>query len=260
MGEIVATSSRTRPASASSAATTRTAISRRTVSPAPAPTSGNPTRGSASSRTTAWSGPRATARPRRSDLRRWPIEHPRSSSASVETIRAGQSPRAAYVASPNFAPYGFSWLRDGSFIADAMSRAGESRTPSVLRLGGAIVEAGRLRRALHPRRRAGASNWPHRQHDGWGLWLWAMRSTASVTEAAPLAEAARRGRRGLEQVRYEPCADWWEEREGVHAATLACIAAGLAPRSIFRARTSDSTAACSCFRASALGQSTFPRS
>ena len=28
-------------------------------------------------------------------------------------------------------------------------------------------------------------------------------------------------------MREEPCVDWWEEREGVHAATLACIAAGL---------------------------------
>ena len=27
--------------------------------------------------------------------------------------------------------------------------------------------------------------------------------------------------------RLQPCHDWWEEREGVHAATLACIAAGL---------------------------------
>ena len=37
----------------------------------------------------------------------------------------------------------------------------------------------------------------------------------------------RRPPRHLERVREEPCIDWWEEREGVHAATLACIAAGL---------------------------------
>jgi GH15 family glucan-1,4-alpha-glucosidase len=33
--------------------------------------------------------------------------------------------------------------------------------------------------------------------------------------------------RHLELVRDEPCVDWWEERTGVHAATLACVAAGL---------------------------------
>ena len=44
---------------------------------------------------------------------------------SVEVILAGQSPEGGYVAAPTFPPYAFSWLRDGSFIADAMSRAGE---------------------------------------------------------------------------------------------------------------------------------------
>ena len=44
---------------------------------------------------------------------------------SVEVIRDGQDASGAYVASPTFPPYGYSWLRDGSFIADAMSRVGE---------------------------------------------------------------------------------------------------------------------------------------
>ena len=44
---------------------------------------------------------------------------------SVEIIKAGQSPSGAYIACPTFPVYGFAWLRDGSFVADAMSRAGE---------------------------------------------------------------------------------------------------------------------------------------
>ena len=34
----------------------------------------------------------------------------------------------------------------------------------------------------------------------------------------------------LRRVRGKPCTDWWEEREGLHSATLACIAAGLGER------------------------------
>ena len=45
---------------------------------------------------------------------------------SVQIIRAGQSASGAYVASPSFAAYRFCWLRDGAFIADAMSRIGEA--------------------------------------------------------------------------------------------------------------------------------------
>ena len=44
---------------------------------------------------------------------------------SLEIIRAGQHESGAYVASPDFGVYGYAWLRDGSFVADAMSRAGE---------------------------------------------------------------------------------------------------------------------------------------
>ena len=71
--------------------------------------------------------------------------------------------------------------------------------------------------------------WSGYQLDGYGSWLWA------------LAEHERRHGRRLEGVREgaslsadyvearwrEPCFDWWEEREGVHAVTLAAIAAGL---------------------------------
>ena len=44
---------------------------------------------------------------------------------SVAVIRAGQAPSGAYIASPTFSVYRYSWLRDGAFIADAMSRAGD---------------------------------------------------------------------------------------------------------------------------------------
>ena len=150
--------------------------------------------------------------------------------ASVETILRGQSPSGGYVASPTFPPYGFSWLRDGSFIADAMSRVGEvASAEAFFDWVARIVDRGlgfEARYTLDGER--DASEWPHRQHDGWGLFLWAVREHAarhgggSRWREAALTTAAH-----LELVREQPCIDWWEEREGVHAATLACVAAGL---------------------------------
>src|SRR3954471_20405586 len=44
---------------------------------------------------------------------------------SIEIIAENQAPNGAYLASPAFPVYRYSWLRDGAFIADAMSRIGE---------------------------------------------------------------------------------------------------------------------------------------
>jgi isomaltose glucohydrolase len=149
---------------------------------------------------------------------------------SVEVVLAGQSPEGGYVASPTFAPYGYSWLRDGSFIADAMSRVGEvASAERFFDWVAAIVDGGLgfdARYTLDGRKER--SDWPQAQHDGWGLWLWAVR-THCERHARPhrWSDAAGATARRLERVRYEPCTDWWEEREGLHAATLACIAAGL---------------------------------
>ena len=155
--------------------------------------------------------------------------------ASVEVILAGQAPSGGYVACPDFPPYRFSWLRDGSFVADAMSRAGEAASrecrsaEAFFDWVARIVEAGlgfEARYTLAGER--DETEWPHRQHDGWGLWLWALREhTRRHGGGARWREAADATAAYLERVRLEPCVDWWEEREGVHAATLACIAAGL---------------------------------
>jgi isomaltose glucohydrolase len=149
---------------------------------------------------------------------------------SVEIIRAGQSPEGGYVASPTFPPYAFSWLRDGSFIADAMSRIGEVESAEAFfDWVAGIVAAGlgfEARYTLDGR--LDPTEWPHRQHDGWGLWLWAVR-THCERHGRPhrWGDAAEQTARQLETVREQPCVDWWEERTGLHAATLACIAAGL---------------------------------
>lgn len=154
---------------------------------------------------------------------------------SVEVIHQGQDASGAYVASPTFPPYAYCWLRDGSFIADAMSRVGEIASAEVASAEGffdwvaRIVDSGKgfdARYTLAGERDSAA--WPHRQHDGWGLWLWAIREhTTRHGGVNRWIEAAERTSAELDRVRLQPCVDWWEEREGVHAATLACIAAGL---------------------------------
>ncbi|HRL12024.1 MAG TPA: hypothetical protein PKX07_09110, partial [Aggregatilineales bacterium] len=45
--------------------------------------------------------------------------------SSIDVIRAGQSANGAYVASPTFSQYGYSWLRDGAWIAHGMDCAGQ---------------------------------------------------------------------------------------------------------------------------------------
>jgi GH15 family glucan-1,4-alpha-glucosidase len=70
--------------------------------------------------------------------------------------------------------------------------------------------------------------WPHRQFDGLGLWVWAMENHVERHRTASRwADAAHATRAFLARNWHEPCHDWWEERSGVHAATLGCIWAAL---------------------------------
>ena len=161
---------------------------------------------------------------------------------SVEVIREGQDASGAYVASPTFPQYAYCWLRDGSFIADAMSRAGElASAEDFFDWVARVVESNKgfeARYTLGGERDTAA--WPHSQYDGWGLWLWAMREHATRhSGGSRWAEAEKRTAAELERIRFEPCVDWWEEREGVHAATLACSAAGLGEQELDLSRAEE---------------------
>jgi isomaltose glucohydrolase len=151
---------------------------------------------------------------------------------SIEIIRAGQHESGGYVASPSFGIYGYSWLRDGSFVADAMSRAGERESAEAFFDWAArIVLDGRGFKARY--RLDGSDDdtgtWPQRQLDGWGLWLWAVAAHCGRhdVDRTRWGEAAGRTADYLEREWRFPSVDWWEEREGMHAATLACVEAGL---------------------------------
>lgn len=171
---------------------------------------------------------------------------------SVAIIRANQAASGAYLASPSFPVYRYSWLRDGAFIADAMSRAGHVSSAEaffawcdrVLRAREARIED------LLARHAAGAvigaadflptrytvdgeevgEDWWEFQLDGYGAWLWALdaharRHDRAVTPFLSGAELSARYAAGFWE---HPSYDWWEEHpDQVHTSTLAALGAGL---------------------------------
>jgi isomaltose glucohydrolase len=172
---------------------------------------------------------------------------------SVTLLREHQDPGGAWPASPSFEPYRFSWFRDGSFIADGASGAGlhaeaerfHAWCADVLRREEPAVErvcmllAGGDRPAdtdYLPARYAldGArheDDWWNFQVDGYGTWLWTLERHLARTggSPAPYADAVGVAVRYLSATGTGTCRDWWEEnRDAVHVATLAGVAAGLA--------------------------------
>ena len=169
-------------------------------------------------------------------------------------ILANQHESGALVASPDFAQYRFCWLRDGSFTAYALDRAGETEAAGRFHdwCAGSIERAmplisaalGRLSaglpvdaQAMPPARFSleGAvveDDWPNFQVDGYGTWLWSLRQhlEAAGTLALPLAlvPAVKAAARYVAAFGTSPCFDVWEEDGGsVHTATLGCVYAGL---------------------------------
>ena len=154
-------------------------------------------------------------------------------------IRDGQAPSGAYIACPRFEPYRYCWFRDGSFVADAMSRVGEVESAEAFFEWCArvlLARRERIQAGEHPHARytaegeESAMEWPTFQLDGFGTLLWALKQHESRhgRGVARFEEAARLLLSFLALRWDEPCVDWWEEREGVHPATLGCLYGGFA--------------------------------
>lgn len=157
----------------------------------------------------------------------------------MEVLLAGQSPAGGFAASPTFSQYrDYCWFRDGAFIAEALSRAGKIEGVArffdwcarIVRAAPAGPWDARYR--LDGERDETAW-WPHRQLDGLGLWVWAMRNhVARHGGERQWDDAAQLVTAYLAEHWREPCHDWWEERRGVHAVTLGCIWAAVGEESI----------------------------
>lgn len=173
---------------------------------------------------------------------------------SIEIILHNQSASGAYIASPSFPEYAFSWLRDGSFIAHAMDRIGEHQSAQAFFLW--VAEAVRRRSAkvervlekldrgeptgeddyLHTRftleGEEAEGHWGNFQLDGYGTWLWALARHIAMTGDADLLrnveEGVRLTARYLSALWPSPNYDCWEENpEDLHTYTLAAVFAGL---------------------------------
>ncbi|MGC9221532.1 MAG: glycoside hydrolase family 15 protein [Solirubrobacteraceae bacterium] len=173
---------------------------------------------------------------------------------SVARILANQEPNGALVASRDFATYNYCWLRDGSFIAFALDRAGEHQAARRFHLWVASAIsgiAGLIDRATArhgrpdglvldrmPPARFGldgsvvADDWPNFQIDGYGTWLWALEHhltmSADLTAAAEFLPAVRRVAGYVNAYALSNCFDVWEEHASArHGSTLACVYGGL---------------------------------
>lgn len=157
---------------------------------------------------------------------------------SSSVVLKYQQPNGAYPASPNFLVYDYCWLRDGAFIADGMSRAGQVQSAERFFDWCATVITGRREHILNGGKldaryaydgTASIEKWESFQLDGYGTFLWALRQHAERHQRTidQYQEAAGLVQHYLATQWQNPCYDWWEERRGIHAATLACIYAGL---------------------------------
>jgi GH15 family glucan-1,4-alpha-glucosidase len=169
--------------------------------------------------------------------------------SSIALIEAHQHPSGAYPACPDYPVYRFSWLRDGAFIADAMSRAGRPESASAFFGWCARVIEARSERIAdltsRPHEIADADLLPTRftldgdddhepwwnfQLDGYGTWLWALAEHAGrcTTPVDRYAAAVASTVDYLIAFGTRPCFDWWEEHtEYRHTSTLGAVAAGL---------------------------------
>ena len=175
-------------------------------------------------------------------------------SRSIEIILEGQAPSGAYVASPNFPTYSYSWFRDGAFIAHAMDLVGHHQSARRFHdwAAAAILRRADLVGRAVARAEAGAElgpgdvlhtryeldgepvrdgEWPNHQLDGFGTWLWSLGDhlirTGSDLEGS-LHEASQLTAAYLSALWRLPCSDCWEEfPDRIHSYTLASIWAGL---------------------------------
>lgn len=175
-------------------------------------------------------------------------------SRSIEIILEGQAASGAYIASPNFPTYSYSWFRDGAFIAHAMDLVGQPESArrfhewaasAILRRSDlverAVARAGLdlnlgPNEVLHTRyglngEPAGGGEWPNFQLDGFGTWLWSLGDHLHRTGSklnGPLQEASHLTAAYLSALWRLPCYDCWEEfPDRIHPYTLASICAGL---------------------------------
>ncbi|WP_366923427.1 glycoside hydrolase family 15 protein [Metallumcola ferriviriculae] len=172
---------------------------------------------------------------------------------SKKVLLTHQDKSGAFPAAPNFPPYQYCWLRDGSFIAYALILAGEEKAAAdffnwtgmvVKRYQDKVFKSISLYNQgvkLHPDQLLhtrftmdgyeGTEPWGNFQLDGYGTYLWALGQFRKKYVNSPYLEdsewAVKVVIEYLIRFWHTSCLDCWEECEGVHAVTLAALYGGL---------------------------------
>jgi len=173
---------------------------------------------------------------------------------SIQIIKNNQASTGAYVASPNFPTYSYSWLRDGSFIAYGMLVQGEVESAkafltwvhnTLMKHQGKIqdlllgMQEGKTfaPEELLPTRytmegEIEEDDWPNFQIDGYGAWLWLLAEYISATgDEYLLVQFQESVRMTIDYISFlwdKPNYDCWEEfGDRVHGSTLACLYGGI---------------------------------
>ncbi len=175
---------------------------------------------------------------------------------SVQIIKNNQHPSGAYIASPNFSNYAYSWLRDNSYIAVSMNRSGNSQSAEAFhrwvhsviqryrgkidRIEMALSQGNHLtdqnflftRYSLEGFEDTSDDSWGNFQYDGYGTWIWSLEEhfieTGNGSLVAELWQSVLDITRYLSVVWRLPAYDCWEEHPDlIHPYSLACAYGGL---------------------------------
>ncbi|WP_077488792.1 glycoside hydrolase family 15 protein [Sinomonas mesophila] len=179
-----------------------------------------------------------------------------TTAGSIELLLSAQNATGAIPASPVHDVYQYGWLRDGSWCAYALQRAGQADAASrwhhwvaatllshrhrFAEATDAVRNGVITGRSMLPARFTlegseepqgeSEEEWPNFQTDCYGFWLWALAD--HLTHGGELDDVLRDASElvvGYLLVAGEtPCFDCWEEHPGnVHTSSLAAVAAGL---------------------------------
>ncbi len=171
---------------------------------------------------------------------------------SITVIEHCQHPSGGYIASPDYPSYRYCWLRDGSFTAGAMSRAGRpdsataffdwyagvmrAREPHIREIvgrargGELVVDAELLPTRYELDGADGVEPWANFQTDGYGTVLFVLVAHARRHNIPldPYKDVITSTVDYLIEFGERPCFDWWEEStEQRHTSTMVAVLAGL---------------------------------
>ena len=171
--------------------------------------------------------------------------------SSIRIIKKYQAETGAYIASPNLTIYRYSWFRDNSWIAHAMSLSGEIKSAERFHDWASSViikNEKKILRAINKSKKGiplgkdfiharytiygnkAKVKWSNFQLDGLGIWLWSISSHMTLTKKQKKTwiKAAGLVCDYLSALWKIPCYDLWEESpKKIYTSTLASIYGGL---------------------------------